>query len=43
MVDEIRDAGLTLVTQPGFLYEQGDRYLDDTDLNADWLFPLAAF
>jgi len=43
MIDEIRDAGLTVVTQPGFLYEQGDRYLAEPDLNTDWLFPLAAF
>jgi predicted amidohydrolase YtcJ len=29
--DAVRDLGLTVVTQPGFVRERGDRYLEDVD------------
>ena len=43
VLDHLTDSGITVVTQPGFLYESGERYHADvpTDLQP-WLYPLNA-
>ena len=44
LLDEFRDLGLTVVSQPGFIAERGDSYLDTVDAeDQPWLYRLRAF
>jgi predicted amidohydrolase YtcJ len=43
-IELIRTMPLTVVTQPGFIYERGDAYLDDVSVDDQaWLYRLRAF
>ena len=40
LIDRIADLGIRVVSQPGFLHYNGDRYLDMVDKNKQpWLYP----
>ena len=44
LLDEVRKLGLIVVSQPGFIAERGERYLDEADLeDQPWLYRLRAF
>lgn len=40
LVKSLASLGLTVVTQPGFIFEHGDRYLETPDLRSGWLLPI---
>ncbi|MFP6625608.1 MAG: amidohydrolase family protein [Deltaproteobacteria bacterium] len=43
-VEEIAGLGLAVVTQPGFIYDRGDRYLEDVEAaDLPWLYRCRAF
>ncbi len=44
LLDEVRALGLSVVTQPGFIAERGDRYLEEVEAaDQPWLYRLRAF
>ena len=44
LLDELRQLGLTVVSQPGFIAERGDSYLAEVDAaDQPWLYRLKAF
>lgn len=44
LLDEIRALGLTVVSQPGFIAERGDAYLEQVEpVDQPWLYRLRAF
>ena len=44
LLEEFRDLGLIVVSQPGFIAERGDQYLDEVDAaDQPWLYRLKAF
>ena len=41
LLDRLAEAGIAVATQPGFLYDSGDRYLAEVeDHRQGWLYPL---
>lgn len=44
LLQDISDLGLTIVSQPGFIHERGEQYLEDVaDEDQPWLYRLKAF
>jgi len=44
LLEEFRDLGLIVVSQPGFIAERGDQYLDEVDAaDQPWLYRLKTF
>ena len=44
LLEQLKESGLTVVTQPGFVFERGDAYLRDLPVHEhDWLYRASTF